>query len=84
MAVDPVIQPAQRQLAVDKEGRLQKATFDFLAGLLRGRIVRGTGSPAGVVAADIGTIYARVDGGVGSTLYVKEADSGLSSGWAAK
>lgn len=83
MAVDPVIQPAQRQLAVDKEGRLQKATFDFLAGLLRGRVVRGTGDPSGVVVADIGTIYSRVDGGAGSTLYIKEGNSGTSAGWRA-
>ena len=46
-------------------------------------IVRGTGSPEGVVTAGIGTLYTRTDGGVGSTLYVKESGSG-NTGWSAK
>jgi len=44
----------------------------------------GVGDPEGVVVADIGTIYTRSDGGVGTTFYVKEADDGLDTGWAAK
>lgn len=47
-------------------------------------ILTGPGDPEGVVDADIPAIYLRTDGGVGSTLYVKEADSGLNTGWAAK
>jgi hypothetical protein len=45
----------------------------------------GTGSPEGVVVAAIGSLYTRIDGGAGTTLYVKE--SGISStntGWIAK
>lgn len=45
---------------------------------------RGTGSPEGVVIADIGTAYLRRDGGAGTTLYVKESGNGLATGWVAK
>lgn len=52
-------------------------------GLLGGTL-SGAGSPAGVIAADVGTLYRRTDGGAGTSLYVKEADAGLTSGWVAK
>jgi len=43
----------------------------------------GSGSPEGVVTAEIGSLYTRTDGGAGTTLYVKE--SGVSNaGWVAK
>lgn len=44
---------------------------------------QGTGSPEGVVAAPVGSLYTRTDGGPGSTLYVKEAGID-ANGWAAK
>lgn len=43
----------------------------------------GIGSPAGVVAAPVGTIYRNLLGGSGATLWVKETGSG-TSGWVAK
>lgn len=43
----------------------------------------GTGSPEGVLAADRGSTYRRDDGGASTTLYVKEADDGLNTGWVA-
>lgn len=43
----------------------------------------GTGSPEGAVSAPIGTIYTRLDGGAGTTLYVKESGTG-NTGWVAK
>ncbi|BEV02194.1 hypothetical protein [Novosphingobium olei] len=46
-------------------------------------VLTGTGSPAGVVSAPVGSLYTRSDGGAGSTLYVKESGTG-SSGWVAK
>ncbi len=48
------------------------------------RLITGAGSPAGVYAANRGTLFLRTDGGAGTTLYVKEADDGLKTGWAAK
>jgi hypothetical protein len=43
----------------------------------------GTGSPEGVVAAPVGSMYSRTDGGPGTTLYVKEQGAG-NTGWVAK
>lgn len=46
--------------------------------------LRGTGSPEGVVVANIGQIFERTDGGAGTSFYVKESDDGLATGWVAK
>lgn len=43
----------------------------------------GSGSPEGVLAAAVGSMYTRTDGGVGTTLYVKQSGTG-NTGWAAK
>lgn len=45
------------------------------------KIVWGTGAPA--VAANIGSLYLRIDGGAATTLYVKESGTG-TTGWVAK
>lgn len=50
---------------------------------LQGAIRTGSGSPAGVVAAPVGSMYLRNDGGAGSTLYVKESGTD-ETGWVAK
>jgi len=42
------------------------------------------GSPNGALVADIGSMYTQTNGGPGSTLWVKEADNGASTGWVAK
>lgn len=47
-------------------------------------MLQGIGSPAGVVVADVGTLYRRLDGGAGTTLYVKESGNGTAAGWASK
>ena len=46
-------------------------------------ILSGTGTPEGSVTAPIGSIYMRVDGSTGTTLYVKESGTG-NTGWVAK
>jgi hypothetical protein len=46
-------------------------------------ISAGTGDPNGVVTSVVGGLYLRVDGGVGSSLYVKESGTG-NTGWVAK
>ena len=43
----------------------------------------GSGSPEGVRAAPVGSLYTRTDGGSGTTLYVKESGTG-NTGWTAK
>ena len=44
----------------------------------------GTGSPEGVIAAAVGSTYRRLDGATGTSLYIKEANSGYASGWGGK
>lgn len=43
----------------------------------------GSGSPEGVIAAGIGSLWTRTDGGAGTTLYIKESGTG-NTGWVAK
>lgn len=43
----------------------------------------GTGSPEASVTAPVPAIYLRLDGGAGTTLYVKESGVG-NTGWVAK
>ena len=43
----------------------------------------GAGSPEGVVTASVGSLYTRTDGGLLSTLYVKESGAG-NTGWVSK
>lgn len=43
----------------------------------------GTGTPEGVVTANIGSIFSRTDGGAGTSFYVKESGTG-NTGWVAK
>ena len=43
----------------------------------------GTGSPEGVVSANIGSTYRRLDGGASTSFYVKESGTS-STGWIGK
>lgn len=43
----------------------------------------GSGSPEGAVTASVGSLYSRINGGAGTTLYVKESGAG-NTGWVAK
>lgn len=43
----------------------------------------GAGSPEGVLAGPVGSLYTRIDGGSGTTLYVKETGSD-TTGWVPK
>jgi hypothetical protein len=43
----------------------------------------GAGTPEGAVAAPVGSLFTRTDGGANTTLYVKESGTG-STGWVAK
>lgn len=43
----------------------------------------GAGSPEGVVTAAVGSLYTRTDGGLLTTLYVKESGAG-NTGWVGK
>jgi hypothetical protein len=45
--------------------------------------LRGVGDPEGVITAPVGTLFSRLDGGAGTSLYVKESGTG-NTGWDAK
>ena len=47
-------------------------------------IITGNGDPNGVVNAPISSIYLNKEGGVGTTLYVKESGGSTNIGWVAK
>jgi hypothetical protein len=75
--------------AINTEGELR----NFIEGVLgdsllpsrnlAARLLAGTGTPEGSVAAPVGTVFQRVDGGAGTTLYVKESGTG-NTGWVGK
>lgn len=44
----------------------------------------GTGSPNGVVTANVGSIYLNFSGGSATTLYVKESGNATNTGWIGK
>jgi hypothetical protein len=62
------------------------ANLDKLWSLVRqiaGAYRQGHGSPEGVVTAPVGSAYLDLDGGAGTTFYVKETGTG-NTGWVAK
>lgn len=65
-------------------GKLLSVGEDETGVQVTSKLLWGTGDPEGVVAASVGTIFIREDGGVGSTMYVKESGDGTTTGWAAK
>ncbi len=61
------------------------ATWKWLGDIKFGAgagIMSGSGDPSGVITAPIGTLFLRIDGGIGTSLYVKEVGSG-NTGWSA-
>jgi len=61
-------------------GSRQESELRFLTGCL---VKTGTGSPEGVVAAPVGSIYLRADGSSGTCIYSKQSGS-ATTGWVAK
>jgi hypothetical protein len=72
-----------------KAAAVRRAELDTIAEQLvsaileKAGILSGTGTPEGKVAAKVGTLYRRLDGGASTTLYVKQSGTG-NTGWAAK
>ena len=69
--------------AADATSGTGLTTLNQVEVLIEGYIRAGTGSPEGVVAAPVGTLYVDTSGGTGTTLYVKESGTG-NTGWVAK
>jgi hypothetical protein len=55
-----------------------------LVGMVGTLIRFGTGTPQNVVAAPVGATYHRLDGGAGTSLYVKESGGSGNTGWVGK
>jgi hypothetical protein len=50
-----------------------------------GAIIRsGNGDPNGVITGSVGDLWLRLDGGAGTTLYVKESGTATTAGWVGK
>ncbi|MEO1110091.1 MAG: hypothetical protein AAFX90_19430 [Pseudomonadota bacterium] len=66
-------------------GELTLSENDPIAWALGNTIKVGNGSPEGNVEANVGSLYLRRDGNASvGVLYVKQAGSGLTTGWVAK
>lgn len=75
----------QQQSEIDALVRRETGRLETLIRQLQGAVpVAGTGSPAGVLAAPVGTLYRNSTGGTGTSLYVKETGGSTTSGWVAK
>lgn len=61
-------------------GGVQHTAFTGHSAIVRGR---STGTPEAVQRADVGSQWARTDGGAGTSFYVKESGTG-TTGWIAK
>ena len=61
-----------------------EANFNRLhfGGTAKPAVCQGSGTPEGAVTAPVGSIFMRSDGGVSSSLYVKQSGTG-NTGWAA-
>jgi len=66
------------------DSRARAAEFGLQAGgALIATWSAGMGSPEGAVAARVGSLYSRLDGAAGTSLYIKESGTG-NTGWVAK
>lgn len=69
---------------VSELNRMLRTLFDNVAGnTVDVRVFSGFGTPEGNVAANVGALYLRLDGGASTSLYVKESGSD-GAGWVAK
>lgn len=79
----PLTPIPHRTAVADPAGLLSLAWLRWLTALVANVPLSGTGSPEGVVVANVGTLYTRTDGGASTTLYVKESGTN-ENGWIAK
>lgn len=63
------------------DGHFRVGNRLYLGGASGISIFQGFGSPEGVYAAPIGTIYLQRDGAAGTSAWFKEADDNLNTGW---
>jgi hypothetical protein len=71
--------PSGRALSATGTGTIGATSVTYAASVTE---TAGTGSPEGVVTANIGSVYHRTNGSTGTTLYIKESGTG-NTGWVA-
>ena len=83
--VDRISIPSANRPFVDEDGILTSQSRTFLREVFIQALIVGTGSPEGVVEAEIGSRYMDRTGVAGAILYIKrDADDGAgdkSIGW---
>lgn len=76
------VQKMQTQEGVNELNRMLRTIYDNISGDTETvRDFSGYGTPENNITAEVGATYRRLDGGAGTTLYVKESGSG-DTGWA--
>ncbi len=66
---------------VNEINRMMRELYDLIPGDGNTvRVYRGYGTPESAVAAGVGSIFLRLDGGAGTTVYAKESGTG-DTGW---
>jgi hypothetical protein len=90
VSINPISQyEALRAVAtvsyIDKNdaGRVFQRSDQIYVGAGSAAIFSGPGTPETFVAAAVGSLYLRTDGGANTTLYIKESGTG-NTGWVAK
>ena len=79
-----VVSPSGGSL-LQVDWNLPQLTFGGISGSSRSPVVlAGSGSPEGVIAASTGSVFLRVDGGAGTSFYVKETGTTTNTGWVGK
>jgi hypothetical protein len=80
--------PLRSALTPDKDGKIDfraiREWMRFFEGVATAAPTRGVGDPEGSVMGSVGDLYCRLDGGTGTTLYVKESGEKTKTGWIAK
>jgi len=83
--VDRITIPSANRPFVDEEGILTSQSRTFIRSIFIQALIIGTGSPEGVVIAEIGSSYMDRTGTTGNIKYIKrDADDGAgdrSIGW---
>lgn len=83
MALVPLQLPRFAENVLEQDPHVMtRSWYLWAAGVTAATPLRGTGDPEGVVIANAGTLYLRVDGS-GPNLYIKEdeANNGTATGW---
>lgn len=69
---------------VDKDGRMTERFWFWMLAVTRQAVLTGSGSPEGVIEAEVGRLYMNTAGTAGSILYIKrdaDVSGDRTQGW---